>query len=460
LEPITSEEKTGDGLRVETFGYLITGFHLDSRKIRDIYTFNSTRDAKTDPQGIGEIFISYLSTDYAVLATNVTSSSRARFHQHLIKHFQAVKPSDDRTGGNLNYTFEGEEITGRFWSILDANGKTAAYQLLVTSKTEALAVLDNLQQTIFMIAAVTLLFGFFIGYLTSKSVTRPVDMLVHAAEEISNGNMEHKITSQSKDELGFLSQTLDMMRVSILNRIKQIQGLQDQLIQKEKLAGIGSMATAINHEIRNQLSFGMAAELIRHKHPKDEELQSYTQMILDARDYILRMLDDIRNFTRADQHVEYTRETKNLKETLERTIAFCRFDNELKHVNIHEEYEDLGGVNCDHQRIGQVVINLVRNGGHAMDKGGDIHIRLTKKDHNVVIEVKDQGCGIPPENLEKIWDSFFSSKGEKGLGLGLDICKQIIEAHNGTIYCQSKLGEGASFFVELPMEESAPAAKK
>jgi signal transduction histidine kinase len=280
-------------------------------------------------------------------------------------------------------------------------------------------------------------------------------VLVHAANELSNGHLEYEIKYQSKDEMGFLSTTMEMMRKSILKRIQQIHSLQDELIQKEKLASIGSVASAINHEIRNQLSFGMAAELIRQKHPNDEQVLTYTQMILDARDYILRMLDDIRNFARANQKVEYSREAKSLKETLERTIAFCRFDKELKHVEINEDYADVGEVMCDHQRIGQVVINLIRNGGHAMEKEGELDIRLHMKENWVVIEVEDHGCGIPKENLEKIWESFFSTKGEKGLGLGLDICKKIIEDHEGKIYCESEVGKGTTFFVELPMNVSA-----
>ncbi len=454
LEPIYYvQEETGTGSN-DILGYIATGIKLDSNFIRETVSIESIQQ---ESSGFGDIYITFISHSGRGLATNIKTNRNDNFGDVMMKAFMDSLPQASTNGENgqteLSFDFLGEEMTGKYWNLTNPAGETIAYQLLVTSKTEAeSAFLNDLNLSILLIAAVTLLIGFAIGYFTSKSVTRPVDILVDAANELSNGNLEYKIEYASKDEMGFLSQTLEQMRVSILNRIQQIQSLQDELIQKEKLASIGSVASAINHEIRNQLSFGMAAELIRQQYPKDQQVQTYTQMILDARDYILRMLDDIRNFARSNQNVEYTRETKPLKDTLKRTVAFCRFDNELKHVELDEQYEDVGEIECDHQRIGQVIINLIRNGGHAMEKAGILHIRLKKENRMAVIEVEDHGCGIPEENREKIWESFFSTKGDKGLGLGLDICKKIIEDHGGQIYCESEVEKGTTFFVKLPQK--------
>lgn len=450
VEPIYDLSNGPEKLPEYILGYIITGFQLDSNFIRETVSLDANE--QFGGSDTGQIYISYISNEGNMLSSNINTTRDGDFADAMMEQFVLHKNNAGEKKEEITFAFEEEEMTGFYWKMMNATGETVAYQLILTSKTEATRLfLRSIINTIYIIGATTLLFGFIVGYFTSKSVTRPVDILVNAANELSNGNLEYPIQYQSKDEMGFLSKTMDMMRVSILKRIQQIQSLQDELIQKEKLASIGSVASAINHEIRNQLSFGMAAELIRQKHPNDSQVQTYTQMILDARDYILRMLDDIRNFARANQKVEYSREAKPLKETLERTIAFCRFDNELKHIEIEEDYADVGDVLCDHQRIGQVVINLIRNGGHAMDKEGTLHIRLKPHDDKVVIEVEDHGCGIPPENLEKIWESFFSTKGDKGLGLGLDICKKIIEDHQGKIYCKSVVGTGSTFFVELSM---------
>lgn len=450
VEPIYDLSRSDNPSQDDILGYIMCGFQLDSGFIRNIVNLE-TSDGDTY-QGIGEIYVSFISPDWQILASNISASRDSEFKDEIMTNFQQHLTESNQYNSTFNFHCQGEEMSGFYWAMKDAAGETVAYQLLLTSKTEATkAFLSNLIATIYIIGAITLLFGFVVGYFTSKSVTKPVDVLVNAANELSHGNLEYKIQYRSNDEMGFLSTTMEMMRESILKRIQQIQSLQDELIQKEKLASIGSVASAINHEIRNQLSFGMAAELIRQKHPNDDQVQTYTQMILDARDYILRMLDDIRNFARANQKVEYSRESKSLNETLERTIAFCRFDKELKHVEINEDYDDIGDVFCDHQRVGQVVINLIRNGGHAMEKEGTLHIRLHSNEDRAVIEVEDHGCGIPEENLDRIWESFFSTKGDKGLGLGLDICKKIIEDHDGKIYCQSEVGKGTTFFVELPL---------
>ncbi len=442
LQPIT--------LSGQVKGYLCLGFQVDSNTVGEIV--NSSED-KEDQVGIGAIYVTFLSPEGRILASNIPETFPATFKVALVNHFnQHLQRNEGEVEGRLNYQYQNSEMSGRFWPILDAFGDPLAYQIILTSKTQALSFIDQLRTTFFLIAVIALVGSGLFGYLVSRSVTKPVDHLVHAASQLEAGNLEYKIDYHAEDEMGKLAETLEHMRISILNRIEQIKALQEELIKKEKLASVGSMAGAINHEIRNQLSFGMAAELIGRRYPDDEKVQNYTQMILDAKDYILRILDDIRVFTKSEgSDVDYSMTAKNLRETVDKTVNFVKFDADLEGIEVKTELNDCGSVVCDHQRISQVLINLMRNAAHAMDKRGTIQVLLQAIDKQAHIEVHDEGSGIPEENLEKIWEPFFSTKGEKGLGLGLDICKKIVQDHEGKIYCHSTVGKGTTFIIELPL---------
>jgi signal transduction histidine kinase len=104
------------------------------------------------------------------------------------------------------------------------------------------------------------------------------------------------------------------------------------------------------------------------------------------------------------------------------------------------------------EKIEQVLINLIRNAVEATaEYQGEITIRLTVEEDLVVIRVIDNGEGIPPNLMDQIWEPFFTTKGEEGTGLGLEICRRIIEAHGGRITCDSKTGQGTTFTIRLPL---------
>jgi signal transduction histidine kinase len=99
----------------------------------------------------------------------------------------------------------------------------------------------------------------------------------------------------------------------------------------------------------------------------------------------------------------------------------------------------------------------MRNAIQATGDDDDITVSLSQLDSMAVLKVRDTGSGIQAEHLRKIWQPFFSTKGEEGTGLGLDICKRIVEGHHGNISCESQPGKGTTFTIELPIEEAASA---
>ncbi|MCX8056933.1 MAG: GAF domain-containing sensor histidine kinase [Ignavibacteria bacterium] len=232
---------------------------------------------------------------------------------------------------------------------------------------------------------------------------------------------------------------------------KDLQEAQETIIKQEKFATIGQLASGINHEIKNQLGVVMAVEAMRKMFPDNQKVQLYTQLIIDARNRIVNLLDEIRDFTKTKNYEKIRTDLVNL---INRTITLCKFDKELESYklvfNEEDSKEAYAEINAD--KIQQVLINLIKNAAHASPPKSSIEIKLLKENGFWLIFVRDYGKGIPDDIKERIWEPFFTTK-TSGTGLGLDICKKIIENHNGKIWFESKLNEGTTFFIKLPASE-------
>ncbi len=167
-----------------------------------------------------------------------------------------------------------------------------------------------------------------------------------------------------------------------------------------------------------------------------------------AVDVITELVASVRNCWRTD---EATRRRVDLHEGLESTLLLL--GHELKHrIEIVRRYGDLPPVECFPSQVNQVFMNLLLNASQAITGNGTITIQTRATDEHAVVEISDTGSGIASENLERVFDAGFTSKSTKsGMGLGLRICKEVIEGHGGRIEVESALGEGTTFRVLLPL---------
>ncbi len=228
---------------------------------------------------------------------------------------------------------------------------------------------------------------------------------------------------------------------------KELQQAQETLVKQEKFATIGQFASGISHEIKNQLVVLMAVDFIRKLYPDNKKIIQYTEYIIEARNRIISLLDEIRDFSK---NKEYEKAPADLIPLLDKTVKLCRFDNDLKKMTLNfdtPQFEKAYSL-INQDKIQQVLINLIRNAAHASEPKSTITVKLSEENNNWIISVKDQGCGIPVENQEKIWQPFFTTK-TTGTGLGLDICKKIITNHDGEIYFESEVNKGTTFYIKL-----------
>lgn len=234
--------------------------------------------------------------------------------------------------------------------------------------------------------------------------------------------------------------------VKVFQDLSEITELKTIIQNKERLAVVGEMAATIAHEIRNPLG-GIRgfASFLKQDLPPDDPRQRYVEKIMQGIHSIELIVNDLLEYTRP---IELKKEVADLRELFHETIEFLSIENKKVEINIQCQPNIV--VYLDKRKMIQVFTNILTNSIQSIEKHGKITIFAELENKYVRIDITDNGCGIPPEILPKIFSPFFTTK-EKGTGLGLALCVKIIEAHEGQIKVFSRVGEGTTIKLWLPI---------
>ena len=218
----------------------------------------------------------------------------------------------------------------------------------------------------------------------------------------------------------------------------------------EKFKNVATLASGVVHEVKNPLTtIRTMAEYLPQKMHDPKFVEQFSRLVPQEIDRIDAMIHELLQFARpSPPKLELT----NLYELLNSTLGFLSSNFTRHKINVQKDYEDIKDrpFLLDANQIKQVVLNLFLNAIDAMPQGGTLKVGGRVSNPSVVISVADTGCGIAPEDLKHIFEAFFTKK-EKGTGLGLAVTKNIIEEHGGKISVKSKVGEGTTFTLELPL---------
>jgi signal transduction histidine kinase len=280
--------------------------------------------------------------------------------------------------------------------------------------------------------------------------------------------------------LGMLSQKLkkDKNKIENLNKdlekhIEELNNVHGRLIQVEKMSQLGRLTADVAHEIRNPLTSigGFARRLEKKLSQVTNEKEcfqnilkekKYAEIIISEVNMLERILKDVLTFSREVKYnLEYQRINGIIKEALNTYVDVCREQS----IQIKEELtSSLPDILIDRDQVRLAANNLISNAIDAIPEGGSIQVKThTDRLHAVnyvVAEIDDTGHGIPEEKLNMIFEPFYSSKQiGAGTGLGLSLCKKIIDEHNGLIKVESELGRGTSFKLLFPYVSKEEANK-
>lgn len=330
---------------------------------------------------------------------------------------------------------------------------------------------------LFFIPAI-LLMGGVILFLMNRFVIGPIVKLTQVTEIISKGDLTKQIDIISKDEIGDLANSFNEMisrlrrsyeelEEKVKQRTEQLsktnedlnkeiadrKKLEQTVIQSEKMAAIGQLASGVAHEINNPLGviLGFSQNIVKRLKSGDP-LELHVKSIEREAIRCKHLVQDLLTFSRAGKS---EKEPMDLKEAIEEALSLVLAQSKFKKVELVKEIGNIPKILGNRNQIQQVIVNLSNNAIDAMPKGGKLSIRVRettfKNKQAVQVEVEDTGQGIPKELMSKIFNPFFTTKEVgKGTGLGLSLVYEIVEKHDGEIKVQSELGKGSIFYVTLP----------
>lgn len=273
----------------------------------------------------------------------------------------------------------------------------------------------------------TMTLGFFIKYMVTGLVFQTPEVLVAMGLII------------------FIAAIAWILLTRFQSYVKAINSIHEDLRQKEKLAVIGQMATAIAHEIRNPLSSLKGFTQLQQEKDKGDE--QYYPIMLNEIDRINAIVTDLLILGKPNTALK---SPSNLLDIIQYVITIIEPHAQRKDIYIKLDVSDSSVLLCDQNQLKQVFINLIKNAMEAMQEGGTITICSENKGDFAEVAVKDEGCGIDQEKLAKLGEPFYTTK-QNGTGLGLMVTKKIIEEHGGGFIIKSKLGVGTTVTITLPL---------
>ncbi len=278
--------------------------------------------------------------------------------------------------------------------------------------------------------------------------TRKPSQTTHVHLDNQNREIYYSISCYPIFENGYVTGAIELSR-----DITQEIDNQKSLLQQSKLVSIGRLAAGVAHEINNPLTTILTTALLIQEdtdpeNPIYKELDIIASETLRCRKIVTALLDFARQ-------TKPQKKDHRLKGLIEEVILLTRKQAAFKDVCVESDcVADMGNVQLDKGQIQQALINLILNAIESTDPGGKVTVTAyhDPDPKYAVIEISDTGKGIPKEELDKIFDPFFSTK-ESGTGLGLAITSGIIAQHSGTISVRSQIGEGSAFTIRLPFRQ-------
>lgn len=247
--------------------------------------------------------------------------------------------------------------------------------------------------------------------------------------------------------LSFLEMEGSITFTAIIRDMSVHQQLEKKLLQSERLAAVGQAVAHVAHEIKNPLMIiGGFSNQMRKRLEDEKDLQKL-EMILEEVRRLEGLVANLGDFTKEYRLVK---RRANINSVLKDVLEIMQGVRSLeKYAFKRFLTAEVAEINCDPDKLKQVFINIISNGLEAMPEGGTISVYTEKLPNGIEVRIADEGIGIPEEDLEHIFEPFYTTR-ETGSGLGLSISYKIVEAHGGEIWADSRPGEGSSFIIQLP----------
>ena len=340
-------------------------------------------------------------------------------------------------------------------SLLNANLERMFLSKAKRARSRQAAVAASAKGSPFIFFGAAVLLSLVIVVFLSRSIADPIRKLIRGTKDIARGDLTARIQLNRRDEFGRLAESFNRMT-------QELREHQQRLIQSEKMASLGQLAAGVAHEINNPIGviLGYIKLLLAEMKPGAPCYDELKAMEEETRQ-CQRIVSELRNFSKP---TELVMEIVDVREVADEALdRVGRADRESRPpITVTKDYAPGPQlVSGDRGKLREVLLNIVQNAADAMPNGGQIKVTLRRapgpagdgpeppRGELVLIDVADTGCGIPEENMKRLFDPFFSTK-ERGMGLGLAICYAIVKAHKGYIEVKSEPGKSTTFTIGIP----------
>lgn len=357
------------------------------------------------------------------------------------------KPQSERIVWSV-YPVNAEE----FYAIpLPENSKDMLALFLVgSSQNAAIALERKIRWLAVAVSSVGLLFGLLLSWWAAKRVTKPVQELVRGTQDVADGNWSTRVPVHGKDEIGQLAKTFNGMTQQLVEQ-------RDRLVQVERVAAWRELARRLAHELKNPL-FPLQTTVENLQTAHDHSPAEFDEVFRESTGILITEIQNLKTIvTRFSDFAKMPQpelSPVNLNEIVRNVVKL--FEAQFSAVGrppitpeLHLE-ENLPLIQADATLLHRAIENLVLNAMDAMPAGGVLMLRTMHTEDNVRLEVSDTGSGLTPEESERIFTPYYTSK-QHGTGLGLAIVQAVVADHGGSISVESETGVGTSFHIDLPI---------
>jgi len=321
--------------------------------------------------------------------------------------------------------------------------------LLVENSRAELASLKNyIQSTALIVGFAGVLLALALSFWTASRVTRPLRQLASSVREVSGGKWDTRAAIESRDEVGQLAQDFNRMTEQLVEQ-------RDRMIQAERVAAWRELARRLAHELKNPL-FPLQITIENLQRARQVSPEQFDEVFRESTSTLLAELDHLK--TIVGRFSDFAKmpapqvEPMDLNQIVNDVVKL--FEAQINapgrprvETTLHLA-DNLSLVSADPDQIRRALRNLVLNALDAMPQGGTLAIRTQNLDGKVALEVSDSGEGLTPEECERLFTPYYTTK-QHGTGLGLAIVQSVVSDHKGTISVQSEPGKGTTFRIEL-----------
>ncbi len=361
-----------------------------------------------------------------------------------------VNWSDDRAGDEVFHAIPLLGVgTGK-----DKDRPLLAILLIGNSRRTYVELMRRIRSAALMVGGGGILLAILLSSWAAARVTRPVEQLAHAAQEVAAGNWDVRVDVLGDDELGQLADSFNRMTTELL-------GQKERLVQAERVAAWRELARRLAHELKNPL-FPLQLTVENLVRARRQNPEQFEEVFRESSRTMLAEISNLKGiigrFSEFSAMPRPQLQRVQMNDVIRGVMQLCHAQLEAPgraKINCELQLDShLEAVEADADLLHRAISNLVLNAMEAMPQGGTLTLRTRNENDKVMIEVVDTGLGMTAEECERIFTPYYTSK-QNGTGLGLAIVQSVVSDHGGRIRVQSEPGRGTTFVIELPREFDA-----